>query len=80
MKKIADKDIKHNLSWFCAVNDFNYSWMIHMVPILIEAWENDDEETVDKIIKEAFTDGVGKGFNSETIYTTQMKTCKREKK
>lgn len=59
--KIADKDVGDNaddFDWFCAVKGYNSKWLKLMIPVLIEAWKNDDNTTVDKIKKELFTDAM----------------------
>lgn len=59
--KIADKDVTNNADefyFFCAVNGYNARRLMLMIPVLVEAWKNDDNSTVDKIKKQLFTDGM----------------------
>lgn len=58
--KIADKDVRDNadeFDWFCSINGYSPRWLKLMIPVLIEAWKNNDNNTVDKIKKELFIDG-----------------------
>lgn len=53
-------DVDMELNIFCAANGYSFVWIAQMVPVLITAWETNNQAVVDQLAKDTLTPGLGK--------------------